>query len=148
MDQQLEDTPWPDKPGAGNSKTNVKFYAGGAIIVVTVIGLVLWATTRPGSTAFYLTTSEVSDRGPTTGAEEVRINGNVVEGTVDRRGLETTFAITDGDTEVTVLTDRPLPDAFRDDADTEVVARGSFDGEIFSASEVLAKCPSKFKAKA
>jgi cytochrome c-type biogenesis protein CcmE len=148
MDQLQEDTPQPDRPGAGNGKTSVKFYAGGAIIAVTVIGLVLWATNRPGSTAFYLTTSEVSQQGPTASAEEVRINGNVVEGTVNREGLETSFAITDGDTQVTVHTDRPLPDAFRDDADTEVVARGSYNGEIFTASEVLAKCPSKFKAKA
>ena len=148
MDELLEDTAQPDQPGAGNSKTSVKFYAGGAIIAVTVIGLVLWASNRPGSTAFYLTTSEVSQAGETTEAEEVRVNGNVVEGTVRRDGLETSFAITDGSTRVTVHTDRPLPDAFRDDANTEVVVRGSYDGEIFTASEVLAKCPSKFKAKA
>jgi len=148
MDELLEDTPQPDRSGAGSGKTSMKFYAGGAIIAITVIGLVLWASNRPGSTAFYLTTSEVSQQGTTAGTEEVRINGNVVEGTVNRRGLETTFAITDGDTQVTVHTDRPLPDAFRDDADTEVVARGSYDGETFTASEVLAKCPSKFKAKA
>ena len=148
MDQVLEEKPQPPRPGPGKSKTSAKFYAGGAIIAVTVIGLVLWATSRPGSTAFYLTTSEVSQQGTTGGAEEVRINGNVVEGTVSRDGLETSFAITDGSTEVVVHTDRPLPDAFRDDADTEVVARGSYDGEVFTASEVLAKCPSKFKAKA
>ena len=148
MSELLEDTPRPGRPTSGNTKTSAKFYVGGAIIVVTVIGLVLWATTRPGSTAFYLTTSEVSQRGPTAGAAEIRINGNVVEGTVNRDGLETTFAITDGSTQVTVHTDKPLPDAFRDDADTEVVARGSYDGETFTASEVLAKCPSKFKAKA
>jgi cytochrome c-type biogenesis protein CcmE len=148
MNQLLEDTPQPDRRGAGNSKTSIKFYTGGAIIAVTVVGLLLWATNRPGSTAFYLTTSEVSQQGATTGAEEVRVNGNVVEGTVQREGLETSFTITDGSTQVIVHTDRPLPDAFRDDPNTEVVARGSYDGEIFNASEVLAKCPSKFKAKA
>lgn len=148
MDRLPDEGPQRNQPRTGSSKASAKFYTGGAIIAVTVVGLIFWATNRPGSTAFYLTTSEVSLQGATTGAEEVRVNGNVVEGTVQRDGLETTFVITDGDTRVTVHTDRPLPDAFRDDADTEVVARGSFDGETFTASEVLAKCPSKFKAKA
>jgi cytochrome c-type biogenesis protein CcmE len=43
-----------------------------------------------------------------------------------------------------VTTDQPLPDAFKDRS--EVVARGSYNGDVFRASQVLAKCPSKFKA--
>jgi cytochrome c-type biogenesis protein CcmE len=35
-----------------------------------------------------------------------------------------------------------------DSSEVDVVARGSYDGRIFTASQVLAKCPSKFKAKA
>jgi cytochrome c-type biogenesis protein CcmE len=136
----------PAVPGTKN-KGATKFLIGGVVIAATIIGLVGWAMSRPGSTAFYLTTSEVVERGPTSGADAYRINGNVVPGTVDARGLETTFAITDGATDVIVHTDKPLPDAFKDDANTEIVALGSFNGTIFSASEVLAKCPSKFKAK-
>lgn len=140
----------PVAPAVAGTKNKgaTKFLIGGVVIAATIIGLVGWAMSRPGSTAFYLTTSEVVERGPTSGADAYRINGNVVPGTVDAQGLETTFAITDGATEVTVHTDKPLPDAFKDDANTEIVALGSFNGTIFSASEVLAKCPSKFKAKA
>ena len=144
MDQSLHSAP----PGpAPEPKRNRKFLVGGAIILVTLFTLVGWAMSRPGSTAFYLTTTEVVDRGVPS-VEEYRVNGNVVPGTVERDGLETTFAISDGETEMTVFTDRPLPDAFRDDPDTEVVALGTYDGRMFTASEVLAKCPSKFKAKA
>jgi cytochrome c-type biogenesis protein CcmE len=128
-------------------RTSAKFLVGGTVIALTIVGLVGWAMSRPGSTAFYLTTSEVVERGPTAGAAAYRINGNVVSGTVERNGLETTFAITDGETDVTVHTDKPLPDAFRDDPAPEIVALGSFDGRTFTASEVLAKCPSKFKAE-
>jgi cytochrome c-type biogenesis protein CcmE len=137
----------PAKGAATRKKRSAKFLIGGAIIAVTILGLVGWAMSRPGSTAFYLTTSEVVERGPSSGAQAYRVNGNVVPGTVERDGLNTTFSITDGSTELTVETDRPLPDAFRDDADTEIVALGSFNGDAFSAGEVLAKCPSKFKAK-
>jgi cytochrome c-type biogenesis protein CcmE len=141
MDQSLDRAP----VGAAPRR---KFLVGGAVIAVTLVGLVAWAMSRPGSTAFYLTTSEVISRGATTGAEQYRVNGNVVPGTLNRDGLETTFVISDGQTDMTIFTDSPLPDSFRDDPDTQVVARGTYDGERFTATEVLAKCPSKFKAKA
>jgi cytochrome c-type biogenesis protein CcmE len=122
-----------------------KFRIGGAVVALAVIGLVVWALARPGSTAFYLTTSEMIARGPTTISEGYRVNGNVVPGSIEQQGLETTFTVTDGKTEMPVLTDRPLPDTFKDGS--EVVVKGSFDGQQFVATEVLAKCPSKFKAK-
>jgi cytochrome c-type biogenesis protein CcmE len=147
MDPSVSESQGNDPAPKGRS-AGTKFYAGGAIIAVAIIGLVVWAMNRPGSTAFYLTTTEVAAGTRSSGAEEVRVNGNVVPGTVSRDGLATTFAITDGNTQVTVHTERPLPDSFRDDAQTEIVARGSYDGQRFNASEVLAKCPSKFRAKA
>jgi cytochrome c-type biogenesis protein CcmE len=147
MDRPLE-APTRGDGAAVERRGGSKLIIGGVIIGATVIALVAWAMTRPGSTAFYLTTSEVTARGPSSGPQPYRVNGNVVPGSVRRDGLETTFTITDGKTQVVVHTDRPLPDAFRDDADTEVVALGSYDGRVFSATEVLAKCPSKFKAKA
>jgi cytochrome c-type biogenesis protein CcmE len=54
--------------------------------------------------------------------------------------------VTDGAADVEITTDSPLPDAFRDRS--EVVAMGTFDGDTFDAHQVLAKCPSKFKARA
>jgi cytochrome c-type biogenesis protein CcmE len=134
--------------GAAPQTTNRKFIIGGGVIAVAVIGLVVWAMNRPGATAFYLTTTELVENGTPNTGEDYRVNGNVVPGTVERDGLVTRFAITDGTTEMVIRTGAPLPDAFRDDAETEVVAQGSFDGNTFNASQVLAKCPSKFKAKA
>jgi cytochrome c-type biogenesis protein CcmE len=127
---------------------NTKFIVGGTIVVLAIAALIVWALTRQGATPFYLKTSELVTQGPPAVAEEYRVNGNVVPGSVERAGLSTTFSITDGETDLTVTTDQPLPDAFRDDARTEVVAQGTYNGRLFSASQVLAKCPSKFKAKA
>jgi cytochrome c-type biogenesis protein CcmE len=83
-----------------------------------------------------------------------RVNGNVVPDTVDRNGVETEFAITDGDNELTVVTDDALPDAFwsayeNDASNIEVIAQGELagNGSTFTASKVLAKCPSKFKTR-
>lgn len=116
------------------------------MVAVTLFGLVGWAMSRPGSTAFYLEVSELEAGDPLPSAEEYRVNGRVVPGSVEQDGLRTSFALTDGTANVTVVTSEPLPDTFRDRSD--VVARGRYDGRTFTASEVLAKCPSKFKAKA
>lgn len=131
-----------------SGKRRAKFAVGGALIVVALLGLVGWAMSRPGSTSFYMTVGEVHAAGATQGSE-VKVNGKVVPGTVEKDGLTTSFSITDGSRQIDVSTDSTLPDAFYSDTDQiEVVAQGRFDGQLFTASNVFAKCPSKFKAKA
>lgn len=138
-----------ETPTARHGKRRAKFAIGGALIIVILIGLVGWAMSRPGSTSFYMTVGEVQAAGPTRGASEVKVNGKVVPGTVEKEGLITSFAITDGSGQIQVSTESTLPDAFYSDTDQiEVVAQGRFDGQQFAASNVFAKCPSKFKAKA
>ena len=131
-----------------SSKRRAKFIVGTAGILVALTGLVVWAMARPGAASYYQTPTEVLAQGADAYGTEYRVNGMVVPGSVNREGLVTTFGVTDGTAEVTVTTDRPLPDAFWTDTDeVEVIARGRYDGTIFTATEVLAKCPSKFKAK-
>ncbi len=133
---------------APHGPRRTKFLVGGFVVVATLVGLIVWAMARPNSTAYYLSptelTAETSAR--TSPNRDVRLNGSVVPGSIERDGLATSFLVTDGTTEVAVTTDRPLPDAFRDRS--EVVALGNLEADTFVASEVLAKCPSKFKARA
>ena len=139
--------PSQDAPAGGSSgKRKAKFLAGGGVIALVLIVLVGWAMTRPNSTSFYLTASELVSRGATAPGEAVRVNGRVVDGSIVRDGLATTFTITDGSGEVDVTTNQPLPSAFKPGAD--VVAHGDYDGSTFTADEVLAKCPSKFQPAA
>jgi cytochrome c-type biogenesis protein CcmE len=130
-----------------------KFLIGGGVVFLTLCGLVVWAMGRPGSTSFFYTPTEVLALGVDAPTGEYRVNGKVLPNTVEREGLTTRFAIHDGSTEMNVTTDSALPDAFwtamaNDSSEVEVVARGRYDGDVFDASQVLAKCPSKFKAKA
>ena len=129
-----------------SSKRRAKFLFGGSVIFVSVCALLFWAMSRPGATAFYLTPTELQARGETAADEAYRLNGTVVPGSIQEDGLTTSFTVTDGTTQIDVVTDVAVPDTFKDRS--EVVARGSFDGSTFSAVEVLAKCPSKFKARA
>ena len=120
-----------------------KFWIGGVIIVAVLAGLILWAMTQPGAASNYTTPTELSATTP--GEGQLQLAGVVQPGSIEQDGLATTFTVTDETTDITVTTDTPMPDAFRDSS--EVVAIGAFDGETFTASKVLAKCPSKFKAK-
>ena len=128
----------------GPPRRRAKFWAGGVVVVGVLAGLLLWAMAQPGAASQYISPTELSSASsPDDG--ELRLNGTVVPGSIDREGLTTTFTVTDRQTEMTVTTDSPMPDAFMDSS--EVVAIGTFDGDTFTASKVLAKCPSKFKAK-
>lgn len=147
---QGEMQPGPQSP---DFKRRAKFLIGGGVILLSLITLVAWAMARPNSTSFFYTPTEVLDLASGPGGEEYRVNGKVVPGTVERDGLTTTFEISDGKTDLNLTTEQGLPDAFwtamaNDSSEVEVVARGHYDGKTFTASEVLAKCPSKFKAKA
>jgi cytochrome c-type biogenesis protein CcmE len=144
----------PESATVGARKRRTKFAVGGLVVVVAIAGLVVWAMTRPGSTSFYMTVSEVAAGPPAATAEDFRVTGNVVPGTLVEDGVETTFDITDGELDLTVVTDEALPDAFytgyeNDASAIEVVAQGRLgsDGSTFAASKVLAKCPSKFKTQ-
>jgi cytochrome c-type biogenesis protein CcmE len=132
----------PETPSLA-PRRRTKFVAGAAVIMVVLVGLVVWAMARPGAASMYLTPSEVEDMVLLGG--EVRMSGTVVDGSIATEGLTTSFLVTDGSAEVGVTTDSPMPDAFLDSS--EVVAIGSVEDGSFVATRVLAKCPSKFKAK-
>jgi cytochrome c-type biogenesis protein CcmE len=129
--------------GSPSPKRRAKFLAGGAVIALVLGLLVAWAMTRADATSFYMTTSELVEKGPTKPGQKVRVNGRVTPGTIERDGLTTTFEISDGETTVDITTAVPTPDTFKSGSD--VVARGTFDGTLFTADDVMAKCPSKFE---
>ena len=134
-----------DQPLAAptSPKRRAKFLVGGGLLAVAIPLLIIWGLGRPGAAAFYLTVTEAQAKGVE--SQDYRVNGTVVPGSIERDGLTTTFVVTDGDSDMSVTTDRPLPDTFKDSS--EVVVKGGFVGSTFNATEVLAKCPSKFKAK-
>jgi cytochrome c-type biogenesis protein CcmE len=108
---------------------------------------VLFGVGLRGSLVYYLTVGEFLDQGGADLGENFRINGNVVEGSIERpqSGLGATFLMTDGTRELRVTYRRETPDTFVDGS--EVVVEGALgpDG-TFAAHTLLAKCPSKYEA--
>ncbi|MGH2699884.1 MAG: cytochrome c maturation protein CcmE [Actinomycetota bacterium] len=129
-------------------RRRVKFLVGGGVIALALIGLVVFAMTRPNATSFYMTTTEIQAAGFSQPTGDVKVNGDLVRDSVVEDGITTTFDITDGNAQLAVTTDSTLPDAFYSDSDViEIIAQGRYDGDTFTATQVFAKCPSKFKAK-
>jgi len=113
------------------------------IVVAAIGGLIAWSLA--GTTAYYKTPAELTGSPPAPN-ERIRVAGKVVPGSVARHAAVTDFSVTDGKAAVQVTTEDVLPDTFG--TGVEVVAEGAMTKRgVFSASSVLTKCPSKFKAR-
>lgn len=67
----------------------------------------------------------------------LRVGGMVVEGTSTAEGATRHFDVTDGDNTVSIAFSGVLPDLFREGQG--IVAQGYWHGDVFEATEVLAK---------
>jgi cytochrome c-type biogenesis protein CcmE len=83
------------------------------------------------------------------GDGDYKLTGKVVDGSVQRRGEELSFAIRDrtGSTSVPVTYTGVVPDPFREGR--EVIVDGKLEGGTFVAERdsLVTKCPSKFENK-
>ena len=102
---------------------------------------------------YYRTVSEVLDKASIFDGQSLRISGEVVDGTIhfDQENLILTFAVRDTENDrVTMRASYQgvMPDAFKEDV--EVILEGSYSqyDNLFSATILLAKCPSKYEAEA
>lgn len=94
---------------------------------------------------FFRSPSEVAEAPPAPG-EVFRIGGLVEEGSLRRgEGEVIRFNITDGGAVVEVAYKGVLPDLFEENQG--VVSKGSFDGKVFVATEILAKHDEEYMPK-
>ena len=120
-----------------------KVLAVGAVLALAVAYLVL--TGLQTTTVYYLTVGELLQRGPS--GQAVRVAGVVAPGSIvkEQGGLGLRFSVKDSSgTLPVVYSGGQVPDIFRDQV--EVVAEGKYAADgTFHASNLLAKCPSKFE---
>lgn len=116
-----------------------RFGIAAGVVVIAIVGLIVWALA--GVSVYYRTPAELAESAPAP-TERVRVAGTVVDRSVRTDGPTTRFLVTDGKAEVEVTTEDVLPDTFA--PGVEVIAEGALIGPgLFSATTVLAKCPSK-----
>ena len=128
--------------------SNLKFFVAGGAIGLAVIYLVLMGL--QSTTVYFLSVGELQAKGPAAQNQLYRVSGLLVPGSLstDTSGLGIHFEIADAPTGA-----KPLPVIYRGGQvpdiigdNIEIVAEGKLDTHgTFTASTVLAKCPSKLE---
>ena len=122
-----------------------KFLIGG-IIVFLAIGYLSYASFM-GAATYYYTASELIEQGSSIYGETVRVNGQVVPGSVEQaaQGTILRFTVIDIESEesLSVVYQGVVPDTFK--VGNEVVVEGHLNSDgIFQANTLMPKCPSKY----
>ena len=131
------------KPG----KKQTRFIVGGLIIVL-VIGYLI-VTSIQGSTAPYLTVSELRSRGSSIYERNVRVTGVIQGESIDWNAQELIlkFEVADEGGHLPVVYNGLRPDMFQDGAEAVVEGRYT-EGGTFEAHNLVLKCPSKYEEAA
>lgn len=132
-------------------KAGHKFLIG-ATIIVAGVGLLIAEGVR-STGVYFLTPTELLAR---TEADStfhdvgLKVGAKVVPGTISRDAATRTiaFQIGDGRHQIPVTYTGLVPDTFTDASDIEVIVEGKLgrDG-VFHATEVLAKCGSRYESE-
>ena len=124
----------------------------GAIVIALGVGGLIWSGVKETG-VYFLTPTELVARtsaDPTFHDVGLKVGAKVVPGSVRRDAATRTidFKVTDGSSEFPVTYTGLVPDTFTDASNIEVIVEGKYgrDG-VFHATEVLAKCGSRYEAE-
>ncbi len=125
-------------------------YGKFAVLMALIVGSLLWLATAgiKGSQTYYKTIVELQQMGGAAQARHVRVGGDVQGSSiVHEAGLVKFNLVQDKQVLRVAYEGRdPLPDTFRDGAQALADGRLGADG-VFHASEIQAKCASKYAPK-
>ena len=131
-------------------KAGHRFLIGAGIIVTGVVLLIAQGVKATG--VYFLTPSELAAKttaDPTFYDVGLKISAKVVPGSIrrDDKDRRVDFQVSDGVQSYPVTYRGLVPDTFTDANDIEVIVEGRLgrDG-VFRATEVLAKCGSRYEA--
>ncbi|MDZ7262551.1 MAG: cytochrome c maturation protein CcmE [candidate division KSB1 bacterium] len=119
----------------------------GSLAILVIVGYLILSGMRE-TTVYFLTVSELLAEGQSIYNTGVRVNGKVVAGSVkwNANTLELNFQLTDGKTSIPVVHRGVAPDLFQEGR--EVVVEGKWGSDqIFRATHLLTKCPSKYETR-
>jgi cytochrome c-type biogenesis protein CcmE len=115
-----------------------------AAVLVTAFSALLF-TTLQDNLQYYKYVDEVAASQQDWQGKTLQVHGYVVPGSIGRKAesLEYRFDLQRNGQVITAYYTGPTPDNFKDDA--EVVLTGQFHEHGFTATEMTAKCPSKYE---
>lgn len=132
-------------------KPGTRFLLGAAVVVAGVTALIITGVKETG--VYFLTPTQLMARtqaDPSFHDVGLKVGAKVVPGSVRRDQSTRTiaFSVSDGTSEFPVTYTGLVPDTFTDASNIEVIVEGKYgrDG-VFHATEVLAKCGSRYEAE-
>jgi len=133
-------------PVLGNILLKRKKFLISGVVVLAAIACLCYVGLS-GSATYYYTVSEFIDQRSSVIDQNVRVQGQVLAGSVEQedvgRILRFTIISTDGNDTIPVVYEGLVPDAFTEGND--VVVEGYLDSDgIFLAHTLQTKCPSRY----
>lgn len=118
----------------------------GTLIIVLVVAYLFWSGMKDSS-SYFLEIEEFFQQKEELVGKGTRINGKLVPNSVnwDAENLILKFQLTDGTDTLNVIHNGVAPDTFAEAP--SVVVEGKYENGIFSATQIMTKCPSKYEAK-
>ena len=113
-------------------------------VVLVVVGYLAFSSIG-NALVYYLTPSELLDRGEAAVGETVRLGGQVATGSVSGPATDLTFVLTDGDAEITVHSTVAPTRSFREGSGAVVEGALGADG-VFEATQVIVKHDENYEA--
>ncbi|HSW39312.1 MAG TPA: cytochrome c maturation protein CcmE [Acidobacteriota bacterium] len=127
-------------------KAQLKFILGGIVIVAALawMGFIGFQESK----AYYITVDEFSSMRENLAGKNLRLAGEVVEGSIDRTKPQMEFVIAGPEASIMVryLGNAVIPDTFTDGSTALVEGTIASDG-VFEARRIQAKCASRYEAE-
>src|ERR1700761_1087510 len=125
-------------------------YGKFAILMAIIVGSLLWLATAgiQGSQTYYKTVAELQQMGSAAQSRHLRVGGDVQANSIVHQGAGVKFILIQDKRVLPVSYEGrdPLPDTFRDGAQALADGRLGPDN-VFHATEIQAKCASKYAPK-
>jgi cytochrome c-type biogenesis protein CcmE len=117
------------------------------LVVAAALGFLVY-TGLSDNMVYYYHVDEFLAKADSLNGEAVKVNGKVVDGSIQKSQMDYTFTIHGApQNTINVAYHGVVPDTFKDGSD--VVVEGSYDPDAkkFHATTLLAKCPTKYESQ-
>lgn len=142
-EQNMATSTFSQPKAKAKPKYQVKYLIGAGVILAVIIGLIVFGLSQTGQWAVNL--AELKAKGSSAVGQGVRVSGQLEANSIEKdvKANKIAFVLTDGVNRLPVSYNGVVPDTF--DRAVEVVAEGKLNTDgSFTASNVLARCPSKY----
>jgi len=120
-----------------------RFAVAGLVMVAAVVYLIF--SSFGAAVTSVISPGQLLGRGAAAYGQTVRLQGKVVGAVaLDPATSTMRFHVSDGRSAVIVAYGSDLPQGFK--AGAQVEAQGAYDGHVFTATTLTAKCPTKYQA--